>query len=170
MEQQLNDSLNSKQITIRKIKKEDNPKIAEVIRAVLTEHGVNRPGTVFTDPTTDSLFELFQADGSIYYIAEDKDRIIGGCGIYPTKGLPSGYAELVKLYLLGEYRGQGIGKKLMEKSIEFAKEHYQSLYLETMPELANAIDLYSLLGFNEIDSRLGDSGHFSCHIWMVKKL
>lgn len=45
---------------IRQIKQEDNAELAGVIRNILEEHGVARPGTVYTDPTTDALFELFQ--------------------------------------------------------------------------------------------------------------
>lgn len=164
-------SLNSDlKIKIRPIKPEDNAEIAYVIRGILEEHGVNRPGTVYTDPTTDLLYELFNRENAWYYIATDSGRIIGGCGIYPTEGLPDGYGELVKLYLEKEYRGTGIGKKLMEVAIEDAKGIYSALYLETMPELSNAIDLYKKMGFEMIDNRLGESGHFSCHIWMVKQM
>lgn len=156
---------------IRQLKKEDNVRIAQVIRHVLEEHGVNKPGTVYTDPTTDDLFQLFKMSDSIYWILEVDNEIIGGCGIYPTKGLPKGYGELVKLYLLDTYRGKGLGKKLMMKSIESAREFgYKYLYLETMPELSSAIDLYRALGFESINHPLGDTGHFACEIRMVKQL
>jgi len=156
---------------IREIRKEDNVELARVIRSILEEHGVARPGTVYTDPTTDALFELFQEEGSAYFVAIDEGKIIGGCGIFPTVGLPSGMSELVKLYLLDTYRGKGIGKELMMRSIEFAKNFgYESLYLETMDELSNAIQLYNNLGFKTIDGPLGDTGHFACEIRMVKEL
>lgn len=163
-------SNNSKNALIRPLKISDNNEIATVIRSVLKEHGVDRPGTVYTDPTTDNLYQLFQEDGAAYFVAEYDGKIVGGCGIYPTKGLPEGHAELVKLYLLSEYRGIGLGKRLMEISIKFAIKYYSVLYLETMPELANAIDLYRNLGFEPIPERLGESGHFSCDIWMTKQL
>lgn len=156
---------------IRDIREEDNVELARVIRSILEEHGVARPGTVYTDPTTDALFELFQEEGSAYFVVIDEGKIIGGCGIFPTVGLPSGMSELVKLYLLDTYRGKGIGKELMIRSIEFAKNFgYESLYLETMDELSNAIQLYNNLGFKTIDGPLGDTGHFACEIRMVKEL
>ena len=156
---------------IREIRQEDNVELARVIRSILEEHGVARPGTVYTDPTTDALFELFQEEGSAYFVAIDEGKIIGGCGIFPTVGLPSGMSELVKLYLLDTYRGKGIGKELMMRSIEFAKNFgYESLYLETMDELSNAIQLYNNLGFKTIDGPLGETGHFACEIRMVKEL
>ncbi len=156
---------------VREIRQEDNEELARVIRSILEEHGVARPGTVYTDPTTDSLYELFEKEGSIYYVALDKSKIIGGCGIFPTAGLPDGMSELVKLYVLDSYRGIGIGKKLMLSCIEFAKKRgYNALYLETMDELSNAIQLYKNLGFESISGPLGDTGHFACEIRMVKKL
>lgn len=160
-----------KKIHFREIEKRDNPAIAEVIRSSLEEFGENKPGTVYTDPTTDQLFELFQTKGATYFVALDGEKIIGGCGIFPTKGLPKGYAELVKLYLARDYRKTGIGKALMQKSIDHAKKlNYSHLYLESIPSLNNAVHLYRKLGFEEIDRRMGDSGHFRCNLWMVRKV
>ena len=153
---------------IRPLRQADNAEIAQLIRSVLKEHGVDKPGTVYTDPTTDALYELFQTAGSAYFVATEADEIIGGCGIYPTAGLPEGCTELVKLYLHKNYRNKGIGKALMEKSIAQAKElGYHEVYLETLPELKNAIELYKKMGFVQIDQALGNSGHFACDLWML---
>lgn len=158
-------------IEYRLIQSDDNPQIASVIRSVLKEHGVDKPGTVYTDPTTDALFELFQTPGSLYWLAIEENKIIGGCGIYPTKGLPEGYAELVKLYVLEQARNKGVGFHLMEKCFESAMQlGYTKLYLETLPELGKAISLYQRLGFVSLAEPLGDSGHFACNIWMSKEL
>ncbi len=62
-----------------------------------------------------------ESQACVYWIAEEDGKITGGCGIYSTPGLPEGCAELVKLYLLPEHRGKGIGKMLMEKSFESAQ-------------------------------------------------
>ncbi len=158
-------------MNIRPIQLKDNFSLAKVIREVLTEHGVNKPGTVFTDPTTDALFELFQIDNAEYYVVEINGEILGGCGIYPTKGLPQGCVELVKIYLHHSVRGQGIGKQLMQLSINAAKSKgFNAIYLETMPELSNAIGLYEMLGFQKLAASLGDSGHFACDLWMLKEV
>lgn len=156
-------------ISIEPIQQSDNPTIASLIREVLTEFGANKPGTVFTDPTTDDLFALFQKDKSRYYVAKENGIIVGGCGIYPTKGLPEGCIELVKLYVAKSHRSVGLGKQLMEKSIEAAiSEGYGEIYLETLPELHIAVGLYEHLGFEYLDKPYGDSGHFACDLWMRK--
>jgi putative acetyltransferase len=158
-------------VKLRRIEPQDNPLIAKIIRKALEEHGEAKPGTVYTDPTTDDLHGLFQTPSSVYFIALLNDEVIGGCGIYPTKGLPEGYGELVKLYLSKPHRGEGLGKLLMQKSMEAAAEMgYTHLYLESIPALNQAVHLYEKLGFQKIDHRLGDSGHFACNLWMVKEL
>ena len=145
--------------------------IAKVIREVLTEHGVNKPGTVFTDPTTDDLYSLFDRKDAQYFIVLKNDEIVGGCGVYPTQGLEKGCAELVKLYISKEVRGQGLGKKLMELcAVEARKLGYSSLYLETLPELSKAVQLYENLGYKRLLEPLGESGHFACNLWMLKVL
>ncbi len=158
-------------IVFRLIKKEDNKEIAELIRAVFREYGIDKPGTVYYDPTTDNLHGLFGEKGSGYWIAEDNGKIVGGCGIYPTPGLPEGCAELVKLYLASSYRGRGLGWELMNKSFDLAREFgYRQLYLESLPELGKAISLYESAGFRKLPGPLGNSGHFGCNIWMILDL
>jgi len=158
-------------ITFRNIEKKDNKEIANLIRTVFREFKIDRPGTVYFDPTTDDLYKLFRTHGSIYWIAEEGLKITGGCGIYATPGLPEGCAELVKLYLDSSQRGKGIGRQLLENSIESAKSlGYKQLYLESLPELSKAIGLYEKAGFKFIPGPMGNSGHFGCNIWMLKDL
>ena len=156
---------------IRPIEPGDNVELAKVIRAALTEFGANKPGTVYFDPTTDALYELFRTPGSFYYVATIDEVIVGGCGIFPTENLPQGTCELVKLYLAKEARGTGLGKQLMEISLSWAKENgYTQVYLESMPELAKAVSIYEKVGFKALDHPLGNSGHCGCDIWMLKAL
>lgn len=158
-------------LKIRPLEGRDNKELATLIRNVFLEFGIARPGTVYSDPTTDDLYHLFRKEGSIYWVAEDDGIIRGGCGIYPTDGLPEGCTELVKFYLAAESRGKGIGRMLMERSIESARQAgYRHLYLESLPELGRAITLYERTGFSKISHPLGNSGHFGCDIWMVMNL
>jgi putative acetyltransferase len=158
-------------ITYRNIEESDNKELADLIRTVFREFKIDRPGTVYFDPTTDNLYKLFRTQGSVYWIAEEKGNMAGGCGIYPTPGLPEGCAELVKFYLLPQWRSKGIGRALMEKCFESARQMgYTRLYLESLPELEKAVSMYIKAGFNYIPHALGNSGHFGCNIWMVKDL
>lgn len=156
---------------IRSIIPTDNIAIAKLIRQVFEEFDIAMPGTVYTDPSTDSLYELFQHPQSVYFIATYMDEIVGGCGLYPTDGLPEGYAELVKFYVHPQHRSQGLGITLMQKVFEAAAAlQYTHLYLESFPQLNKALSLYNRAGFVAVDKPLGNSGHFACTIWMTKKL
>ena len=156
---------------IRPIESRDNEALAKVIRTALAEFGANKPGTVYFDPTTDALFELFRTPGSYYYVATIDEKVVGGCGIFPTENLPQGTCELVKLYVAKEARGTGLAKQLMEKSMSWAKEYgYTQVYLESMPELKKAVSIYEKVGFQPLDHPLGNSGHDGCDIWMLKAL
>lgn len=155
-------------IQIRKIEESDDKELAMLIRLVFREFKIDKPGTVYTDPTTDHLFEVFRKKGSEYWLAEEDGVLLGGCGIYPTDGLPEGCVELVKFYLSAEARGRGLGKLLMQKSIESAQHYgYNEVYLESFPELSTAIGIYEKAGFKKLDQALGNSGHFACNIWML---
>jgi putative acetyltransferase len=156
---------------IRPIEPGDNEALAKVIRAALAEFGANKPGTVYFDPTTDALYELFRTPRSYYYVAIEDNQVVGGCGIFPTDNLPDGTCELVKLYVAKEARGSGLGKELMEKSMSWAKSSgYTHVYLESMPELAKAVSIYEKVGFHSLDGPLGNSGHCGCDIWMLKEI
>ncbi len=158
-------------IVIRQIELLDNPKLAVIIRNTLAEFGANHPGTVFYDPTTDALYELFRQPRSAYFVAELKGQLLGGGGIFPTKGLPADTCELVKMYLVPEARGIGLGKSIIKKCFEKAKESgFSKIYLETMPELKQALKVYEKFGFTYLNGPMGNSGHFGCELWMLKKL
>ena len=158
-------------ILIRYIQQPDNPFLSKIIKSTLAEFGANHPGTVYYDATTDSLYGLFQKEGAVYFVAELNHEIVGGGGIYPTEGLPADTCELVKMYLLPKVRGTGLGRKLIEKCIAFAKEYgYKNVYLETMPELKQALNIYAKFGFEYLKGPMGNSGHTGCSLWMLKSL
>lgn len=158
--------------TIRKIKKSDNRTLAEIIRTCFVEFGAPLTGTVYSDPTTDNLFKLFQEkENAVCFVAEAESEIFGCCGIYPTDGLPEKYAELVKFYLSPSARGKGIGKALFEKSIQAAVEmKFKYLYIESQPSFSKAVKMYQKYDFKYLDHSLGNSGHDNCDVWMLKKL
>lgn len=162
--------LNNLQIV--SIAAEHNIAIAKIIRAGLEEFKANKPGTVYFDASTDSLFELFAANAkSKYFIALINDKVVGGAGIYPTEGLPKDTCELVKMYLDKSVRGLGLGKKMIDHCISAAKQDgFSKMYLETLPELNKAVKVYEALGFSYLQQPLGNSGHTCCNIWMIKNI
>jgi putative acetyltransferase len=158
-------------IHIRTIVPEDDKKLAEIIRSTLKEFGADKPGTVYFDETTDHLSALFAAQRSVYFVAVRNGEVVGGGGIFPSPGLPAETCELVKMYLLPEVRGIGLGRVLIRKCLDAAiMMGYRQVYIETMPELKKALSTYEQFGFEYLDAPMGNTGHFGCDRWMIKRL
>jgi putative acetyltransferase len=156
---------------IREITKDDNPQIAEVIRSVLIDLGVPKVGTAYADASLDSMAESYNKNKSAYFVVDVNGKIIGGAGIAPLDNFEGNVCELQKMYFLTEARGKGLGAAMMEKCLSKAKTFgFAQCYLETMPYMIDAKKLYAKVGFEPLGEPLGDTGHYSCNVWMLKNL
>jgi putative acetyltransferase len=160
-----------KSITIREIQKQDNDEIAAIVRNVLMEMGAPKVGTAYADPYLDSLFEVYAVPNAIYFVIENNGKIIGGAGVKQLDNSDENICELQKMYFLPEARGLGLGKKLMDLCLEKATEFgFDGCYIETMTYMEAAQKLYKKVGFHYLDKPMGNTGHSSCPVWMLKKL
>lgn len=158
-------------IVIREIEKEDNPKIAKALRSVLIEMGVPKVGTAYEDAALDCMTETYNTPNKTYFVVEDGNEIIGGAGISPLDNYEGNICELQKMYFMPEARGKGLGSEMISKCLDFAKQAgFSKCYLETMPYMDNARKLYRKVGFESLDEPMGDTGHYSCSVWMLKDL
>ncbi len=156
---------------IREIRPEDNPKIAETIRTILIEFGVPKVGTAYADKLLDTLFETYNIKNAVYYVIEKEGKIFGGAGIKQLDNYDGNVCELQKMYFLPEARGIGLGSKMMNICLEKAKKfRFEQCYLETLPYMQDARKLYKKVGFKNLESRMGNTGHYSCNLWMLKDL
>lgn len=156
---------------IREIQLKDNPKIAKVIRKILIEFGVPKVGTAYADKILDTLYEAYDTENAIYYVIEKEGEIFGGAGIKQLDNYDGNVCELQKMYFLPEARGIGLGSKMMETCLQKAKEFgFEQCYLETLPYMEDARKLYRKAGFKDLDAPMGDTGHYSCNLWMLKEL
>lgn len=156
---------------IRKIKKEDNPQIAKVIRDVFIELEAPKTGTAYEDPILDTLYEVYNKANTVYFVIEQEGVIIGGSGIAPLDNGPKEICELQKMYFAPNARGKGLGLEMILKCLDFAKEAgFKSCYLETLEMMKNAQKLYQKVGFHYLKEPLGCTGHTSCPVWMMKDL
>lgn len=159
-------------ITIRPIEEKDNKEIAALIRKVFEEFDAPKTESVYSDPLTDRLFQSFyQHPRTGYWVVEYNGSIVGGCGFYPTEGLDTDCAEIVKFYLSPLLRGKKVGSVLLNMVEEKAQESgYKQLYIESFPQFQNAVSLYERKGFRHLESRLGNSGHTATTIHMIKDI
>ncbi|MDP5107104.1 GNAT family N-acetyltransferase [uncultured Polaribacter sp.] len=163
--------MTSTDFIIREIKQEDNAQIANVIRTVLIELGVPKVGTAYEDKATDEMFENFQKPTSVYYVVAHNGKIVGGAGVAQLDNFEGKTCELQKMYFLPIVRGKGIGSALISKCLDKAKTlGFENCYLETMPYMVAAKTLYQKNGFINLDKPMGNTGHYSCNVWMIKTL
>jgi putative acetyltransferase len=163
-------------IYLRPIQEKDNAAIAALIRYVFIELGVPKVGSAYADPMLDHLYEHYQAQGSAYFVLEQNGGIVGGAGIGPLLGITESATEgvtceLQKMYLSQRVRGLGQGERLIQHCLSIAQDlGYQQCYLETMTSMVSAQKLYEKMGFQHLDHAMGNTGHHSCPVWMLKKL
>ena len=155
-------------IVIREITKADDKQLAKVIRHVLLEFGVPKVGTAYADAALDCMMETYNNAKAIYFVIDADGAIIGGAGIAPLEGAEGAVCELQKMYFLPEARGTGLGRKMMQTCLEAAKNlGYKQCYLETLPYMTAATKLYKKTGFKALEGPLGNTGHYSCNVWMI---
>lgn len=156
---------------VRQIQANDNAKLEQVIKSIFPEFGLPLVGTAYADAETGKMFESYQGTNEIYYVIEKDGTIFGGAGIKPLRDFESDVCELQKMYFSPEIRGKGLGKTIILKCLEKAKEFgFKTCYLETVPSLKAAIHIYESVGFAHIDKALGNTGHYSCEVRMTKEL
>lgn len=156
----------------RPIRKEDNAEVAQLIRDVLEEQNAPKVGTAYADPILDTLYEHYEGlDRANYFVLIEDGQILGSAGIAHLEGEDSSICELQKMYFHPQLRGRGLGTKMMEHCLAFARQQaYKQCYIETLPWMKAAQKLYVRSGFHYIDHRMGGTGHHSCNVWMLKEL
>lgn len=156
---------------IREIQREDNQQIAAVIREVFISDNFPKTGTAFADKQLDFMFEAYDQLRATYFVVENEGKIIGGAGVSQLENSTENICELQKMYFLHEARGKGIGFQMIQKCLEKATElGYEKCYLETLPEMLAAQNLYKKMGFEYLCAPLGNTGHTTCPVWMIKNL
>ncbi len=89
------------------------------------------------------------------WIAEHKNKIIGFLLLMHRE---NNTAQLRYFLIEPEYRGIGLGKKMMNLFMEFLRDsNYQSAYLWTTHELTTAASLYIRHGFKLTEEKLTNS-------------
>lgn len=90
-------------------------------------------------------------DGRLY-IAYYDDKLAGCVAL---RKLDEDRCELKRVFVRPEYRGNNIGRKMIDQVIDDAKEiGYSKMVLDTLPFLKAALHIYKTYGFYEIDSYL----------------
>jgi putative acetyltransferase len=148
---------------LRPISAADDAAMARVIRTVMPEFGANGPGFAINDPEVDHLSVAYSVSRAAYFVLERDGRVVGGGGIAPLAGGDPAVCELRKMYFLGEVRGHGQGRRMLQHCTATARQFgYRRCYLETLTGMDAAQHLYATAGFQSLCGPLGATGHFAC--------
>lgn len=152
---------------LREIEEKDNKVIGHIVQTCLEQEGLKIPGTAYYDPYLFSLYDYYQESGRQYWVLEKDKTVIGGLGVGPF-GDSLSTGEIQKLYILKEERGNGYAHLLLKKALEFGKERYDALYIETFASLSDANQLYKKYGFEQLPKPLEGTEHSACDTWLLK--
>jgi dihydrofolate reductase/GNAT superfamily N-acetyltransferase len=132
-------------LTIRQFKATEIPLIKKFLVKIFSEFGWKIEPQYDSD--LDDMVKFYNpADNSIFYVVVDGNKIIGTAGI---KNKGNGIAEINKMFLASDYRGRGLGNRLLTKIINFCQDKkYQKIVLITDPKLKVAHKLYEKHGFS----------------------
>ncbi|MDQ7096684.1 helix-turn-helix domain-containing GNAT family N-acetyltransferase [Desulfosporosinus sp. PR] len=109
--------------------------------------------TAFEGYVAQSFFEFllnYNANRDRLWIAEHNCEIIGCIGIVGR----GDRAQLRWFLLHPNYRGLGLGKRLLNESLDFCREKgYKAVYLDTTQDLEKAIGMYTKAGFGKVGEK-----------------
>lgn len=95
----------------------------------------------------------------VFLVALNGEQVIGSGAL---RMLDNATAELKRMWLLETYHGKGIGYRLINKLIDFARQNgYERICLQTSPEQVRALGFYQKFGFYEIPCYNDDLGEIS---------
>ena len=156
---------------IREVKEIDNKFIEDVLCKVMKEFNVPEQGTALADPELKEIFQTYNKPKSIYYVLEKENMIFGGAGISKLRDCNKQICELQKMYFLNDARGKGLREEFIDLCLKKAKLFgFKQCYIETMFNMKSAQKLYLKKGFKYIENPIGNTGHSSCPVWMLKDL
>jgi len=128
------------------------------------DYGCVGEGYSIEDPEVDHMYNAYQDPRAAFYVIEDQEKKIQGCGGFAQlAGTDENICELKKMYFYETLRGKGFGKQMVSLLIKTAKSlDYDKMYLETVERMKKANRLYQFMGFSKLSNNAGDTGHCAC--------
>ena len=142
-------------IDVRFVREADVPAVIDIVQGTLAEFGLKFGEGAKTDEELTDLPQSYEANGGAFWVATRGGALIGTCGVFPVA--PHTF-ELRKMYLRPATRGLGIGKRLLDEALRFARAHGgRRMVLDTTEQMTRAIAFYEANGFVRDDSQVRGS-------------
>lgn len=139
-------------IDVRAVERSDVPAVLALVTDVLGEYGLEFGKGSPTDAELHELPESYAAGGGAFWVALRDGELLGTCGVFPVK---PGIYELRKMYLRGASRGLGLGKRLLDVAVAWARAQGGThMVLDTVEQMTRAIEFYEANGFVRDDAQI----------------
>lgn len=93
--------------------------------------------------------DLISKNGPVYYATHD-DRVVGWCDVFPEENPRQSHRGGLGMGLLSDFRGKGIGSKLLKEVLDHAKKSgLEKVELQVYTSNEPAIALYKKFGFEQ---------------------
>jgi putative acetyltransferase len=141
-----------KTFVIRDWQPNDRQTVANLIALVLTEYGLKWEPQL-ADQDVIEIEQSYLQKGGAFWVIEQQGQIVGTAAYRPfvkstAPQLERTRAEIRKMYLLPEARGQGLGTFLLQQlEAAIKSQGFQEIYLETARVMQAAVALYEHNGY-----------------------
>jgi GNAT superfamily N-acetyltransferase len=150
-------------VVLRPITVSDEPFLWEMLYLAIyvPEGKPSPPRDILCEPDLACYVQGWGRPGDWGLLACDGDAPVGAVWLRQWSGDEKGYGYVsaaipeISIALLPDYRGKGLGARMIKAVIRMAKEHYPGLSLSVV-ERSPARRLYERLGFRTV-GRVGES-------------
>lgn len=136
------------QLELRNYQAGDGTAVYHLVERVLREYELEMDPEG-TDKDISDIPRFYIIRGGTFRVLTAGHKVVGCYGLYRINDF---CCELRKMYLLRQYRGIGMGRKLMDNALDTARElGFREMVLETSTRLKEARVLYDRYGFVPYD-------------------
>ena len=142
-------------IVVRPIEFRDIPGFREVVGAVVAERRYLATKTPFSLEQTAVFVAGNIAHGHPQFVADEGERIVGWCDIFPSPREVSQHVGVLGMGVLPAFRGQGVGRRLIVATLAAVRGRFEQIDLDVYGSNVVAQSLYRSVGFVEQGRKRG---------------
>jgi N-acetylglutamate synthase-like GNAT family acetyltransferase len=134
--------------TLREATNADLPAVWSLISSVLRSYGITSNRQTTDRDLADLEANYWNRKGA-FFVLLNEEAVIGTVALHhETEAI----CELCRMYLVPQYRGQGLGSRLLEHAVREARERgFKEMRLKTASVLVEAVSLYKRAGFRTVE-------------------
>jgi putative acetyltransferase len=133
---------------LRRATNADLPAVWTLISAILRSYGITANKQT-TDPDLTDLEANYWSRKGAFFVLLHGAEIIGTAAL---RRETDACCELCRMYLAQPYRGQGLGRRMLEVCLREARDRgFAEVHLKTASVLVEAIALYKRAGFTVVE-------------------